>query len=525
VKIPRPASSESPLLQGPGYSRWWLALTILLGQVTLAFSMFAVVVALPKIMTAMSADVTSIHWVMTGFQIARTVPMPALGWLSSLVGHRRLYLAGLVVTVTSTICCGLAWNLESLVFFRVVQGLGAAPAQVTGMVILYEAFPLNQRGLVLGLLLLAGSMGPTIGPSLGGYLVQEYSWRAMFYLSLPTAVVSLSLAPIILPRAARPPRPALDVFGLLTMAIWIVALLLAITQGQRHGWDSMYIRSLFAVAGVVFVAFLGVELTVERPFLDLGLYRNARFVIASLAAFLYESAFNSANFLVALMLQQVFRFTPYHAGLILAPGAVVMGLVGVGAGHLADIIDPRVLVFIGLTLQAVSMYCLGLISLVASAAWVTFLVILYRMSYGCVYTPLTSIVLKTLPKGRLSMGSGLDGIHRGLGSAFGIALGSTMLELRTIVHVLDLAEQQEAFTPSVPNASTALARLLAWAGEFGGIGGGKPLAVLREHLLQQAQLSAYRDTFLILCGVTLLALVPALLAREKRGVFGKSSAE
>jgi MFS family permease len=91
VKIPRPASSESPLLQGPGYSRWWLALTILLGQVTLAFSMFAVVVALPKIMSAMSADVTSIHWVMTGFQIARTVPMPALGWLSSLVGHRRLY--------------------------------------------------------------------------------------------------------------------------------------------------------------------------------------------------------------------------------------------------------------------------------------------------------------------------------------------------------------------------------------------------------------------------------------------------
>jgi DHA2 family multidrug resistance protein len=118
------------------HSRWWLALTILLGQVTLAFSMFAVVVALPKIMSAMSADVTSIHWVMTGFQIARTVPMPALGWLSSLVGTRTLYLAGLVTTVGSTICCGLAWNLESLIFFRIIQGVGAAPAQVTGMVIL-----------------------------------------------------------------------------------------------------------------------------------------------------------------------------------------------------------------------------------------------------------------------------------------------------------------------------------------------------------------------------------------------------
>jgi MFS transporter, DHA2 family, multidrug resistance protein len=109
-------------------SRWVLALTILLGQVTLAFSMFAVAVALPNIMSALSADVTTIHWVMTGFQIARTVPMPALGWLSSLVGPRNLYIGGLFLTVLSTMCCGLAWNLESLIFFRVLQGLGAAPA-------------------------------------------------------------------------------------------------------------------------------------------------------------------------------------------------------------------------------------------------------------------------------------------------------------------------------------------------------------------------------------------------------------
>ena len=131
-------------------SRWVLALTILLGQITMAFSMFAVAVALPSIMHALNGNITTIHWVMTGFQIARTVPMPAMGWLSSLMGQRNLYMAGLLLTVLATICCGLAWNLESLIFFRVLQGIGAAPAQVTGMVILYEAFPAGQRGLVLG---------------------------------------------------------------------------------------------------------------------------------------------------------------------------------------------------------------------------------------------------------------------------------------------------------------------------------------------------------------------------------------
>src|SRR5512145_2419288 len=119
--------TKSPSLHATASSsRWVLALTILLGQVTLAFSMFAVAVALPQIMSAMSADVTNIHWVMTGFQIARTVPMPAMGWCSSLLGHRTLYIAGLATTVLSTMCCGLAWNLESLIFFRVIQGVGAA---------------------------------------------------------------------------------------------------------------------------------------------------------------------------------------------------------------------------------------------------------------------------------------------------------------------------------------------------------------------------------------------------------------
>jgi EmrB/QacA subfamily drug resistance transporter len=478
--------------------------------------MFAVAVALPNIMGAMSADVTSIHWVMTGFQIARTVPMPALGWFSSLLGHRTLYITGLAITVGATICCGLAWNLESLVFFRVLQGLGAAPAQVTGMVILYEAFPLGQRGLVLGLLLLAGSLGPTIGPSLGGYLVQEYSWRAMFYLSLPTAVISLILTPLVLPKTAKPPRPTVDGFGLLSMAIWVVALLLAVTQGQRQGWDSTYIRSLFVLAGVFLVVFVALEMLQKAPFVEIRLYRNVRFVIVSGAGLLFEAAFNSANFLVALMLQQVFHFTPYQAGLILAPGAIVMGVIGVGAGRLADLFDPRGSIFLGLLLHAAAMYALGCTSLDTTVAWLTVLVIVYRMSFGCVHSPLTNTLLKTLPPERLSMGSGLDGIHRGFASAFGIALGSTMLERRLAAHEVGLAEQHEALSQQVQDATSAVADTLRRHGVTGGEADGQAVAVVHEHLQAQAHMAAYQDAFLILCGVTVFAMAPAMLARVSK---------
>lgn len=495
-------------------SRWVLALTILLGQVTLAFSMFAVAVALPNIMNAMSADVTTIHWVMTGFQIARTVPMPALGWLSSLVGPRNLYIGGLFLTVLSTICCGLAWNLESLIFFRVLQGLGAAPAQVTGMVILYEAFPAGQRGLVLGLIILAGSLGPTIGPSLGGYLVQEYTWRAMFYLSLPTAVLSFILTPLVLPRKDKPPRPAFDIWGLASMAVWVVALLLAISQGQREGWDSTYIRTLFAIGVAFFAVFLLCELLGKSPFVELRLYRNVRFVIASIAALLFDAAFNGANFVVALMLQQAFHFTPAQAGLILAPGAVVMGLVGLGAGRLADVVEPRLPIFLGLCLQAVAMYALGYTTVAHGVGWLTLLVIAYRASFGFVYTPLTSVLLKTLPPDRLSMGSGLDGIHRGFGSAFGIAMGSMLVERRTAAHLIALGEQHEPQSLGIQEATSMVSDVLADAGM--GRGRAEALAVLGEQLREEARITAYQDTFVMLGMLTLLALPPALLVRYRR---------
>jgi EmrB/QacA subfamily drug resistance transporter len=510
-KVPRIMSTAAPQQS----SRWVLALTILTGQITLAFSMFAVAVALPNIMSAMSADGTNIHWVMTGFQIARTVPMPAMGWCSSLLGHRRLYITGLTVTVVSTICCGLAWNLESLIFFRVVQGLSAAPAQVTGMVILYEAFPPGQRGLVLGLLLLAGSLGPTIGPSLGGYLVQEYSWRAMFFLSLPTAVLSLILTPIVLPKIAKPTRPAIDAWGLLSMAIWVVALLLAVGQGQRHGWDATYILSLFAIAGVFFVVFLLLELLQKQPFVDLRLYCNRRFIVASMASLLFDAVFNSANFLVAFMLQQAFHYTPFHAGLMLAPGAMVMGVVGLGAGRLADLMDPRGLIALGFLLQAIAMYYLAGTSLDTSAVWFTACIILYRMSLGCVQSPLTSIILKSLPPERLSMGSGLDGIHRGFASAFGIALGSMLVERRLMAHEIALGEEHELLASSVSDFTGAATEMLMQAGIESSEASGQALAALWSYLRQTAQIAAYQDAFLVLCGITLLALVPAMCSGAK----------
>jgi MFS family permease len=307
------------------------------------------------------------------------------------------------------------------------------------------------------------------------------------------------------------------------MVVWVVALLLAISQGQREGWDSVYIRTLFAIGGLFFVIFFLLEFFGKHPFVELRLYRNLHFVLASIAALLFDSAFNGANFLVALMLQQAFHFTPAQAGLILAPGAVAMGLVGLGAGRLADLFEPRLPIFLGLVLETMAMYALGYTTVDHSVGWLTLLVIAYRASFGFVYTPLTSIILKTLPPERLSMGSGLDGIHRGFGSAFGIALGSMLVERRTAAHLLALGEQHELQSLSVQDATSTVGEILTAAGM--GPGHTEALAVLGEHLHEEARMAAYQDTFLLLGMLTLLALPPALLVRHRRRVAEGGNAD
>jgi EmrB/QacA subfamily drug resistance transporter len=505
------AADSIPVTRPAG--KWGVAVAILSGQLTVSFGMFAVVVALPKIMTAFGTDVNTIQWVMTGYLIARAVPMPALGWMASLGGNRNLYIIGVCGATICTVLCGLAWSVEFLIVFRILQGALGAPAMGIGMVILYEAFPAQQRGLAMGLILLVGSLGPTIGPSLGGYLVQEISWRAIFFLALPSGVASILLTLAIVPKDPPRTQKTIDLPGLTSMTIFLVAFLLALTQGQRHGWDSGYILSLFAIAAVFFVLFIITELVVPQPAVHLRLYRNVSFVMASLVTLLYNAGFVGTNFLVALMLQVVFDFTPLQAGLILAPGAIVMGWIGLLSGKLSDRLDPRILILCGLVFFALDMYAFSTLTLLTSVGMVTLLVIIQRGSFGLIQSPINNAVMRTLPAEDRSMGSGLHGVHRGVAMAFGVALCTLILEKRQAVHSVLLSQYHDRFALPVQQALKVFQDVLLKAGEVGQLAQIKSHAALGKLFAEYANMAAYRDCFLLLSVIFLAALLPTWLIR------------
>jgi len=498
-----------------GSEAWWISAAILMGILTMAFGMFAVIVAIPKVMTAFGTDVNTIQWVMTGYLIARAVPTPAMGWLVALVGKRRLFVAGIIGMVVCSSLCGLSWSIESLIMFRVLQGALGAPVMAVGMVIMYEAFPPYRRGLAMGLIILVASLGPTIGQLIGGYLVEMISWRAIFFLSLPSGVASLILTFIAVPRDVPTAERTIDLPGLTSMTVFLVALLLALSQGQREGWDSGYILSLWAIAAVFFIVFLVTQLTVEHPVVNLHLYRHFAFVMASIVVFLYNAGFMGANFLIALMLQALFDFSPIQAGYILAPGAAVMGLSGFLSGKFSDRLDPRWLLLGGLLCFVVNLVCFASLTLMATVGAVTLLVIFQRGGFGMIHSAINTAVMRTLPEADRSMGSGLHNLHRGIGMSFGVAFCSMLLEKRLAVHSVLLGQQHDHFALSVEQTLDGFRDLLLQGGVVGQAMQTQALSALQHLMDNHVRVAAYTDCFAILALFFLGSIIPAWFIRAQ----------
>src|ERR671923_459310 len=237
--------------------RWLTTALLGLGLITFAVDASNTTLILPQIMTTLRVEVYQIHWVLTAPGIVRTVATAATGWLSGRFGPRTLYLLCLGSMSLGALGSVLAWDWPSLIFFRMLSGIGGGMIPQISQAIFYQIFPPGQRGMALGFALMGWSIGPAFGPLMGGNLLEFASWRVVYAATLPLSGVGFLLSWWKLPPLRRPERRRLDVYGLLTMTVAVSTLLLALSQGNREGWDSQFILTLFVIAGVAAVVFVG----------------------------------------------------------------------------------------------------------------------------------------------------------------------------------------------------------------------------------------------------------------------------
>ncbi len=326
----------------PAY-RWRVLGVVMLGTVMSALDSSIVNVSLPNMMASFGASIDDIEWVVTGYMLAFSTFMPLTAWLRDRLGYRVLYIASLVVFTVGSLLCGIAPNLPTLVFARVIQAVGGGAITPTGMAIIAEVFPPEERGRALGIWGVGVIVGPALGPTLGGYLTEMFGWRSIFNINLPIGAVGLLIASRVL-RADKPHATAsrdFDLPGFSLLTVFLVSTLLGLSNGNHEGWTSRYVLTCGLVSAVSFVLFLAVESIVAERILDLGLFRNAQFSVAMVVTAARSVALYGGIFLLPVFLQNQMGRSEIDTGLLLLPGAVVIGMVMPIAGRIAERLGPR----------------------------------------------------------------------------------------------------------------------------------------------------------------------------------------
>ena len=506
----RPFFLGAALGSASPHYHWYITAALMLGFTTVGLSVTVVNIAFPEIMTSLRVDLDVMQWVQTGYMIMQAVIMPSVGWVGARLGNRRVYLLALAVFVGGSALSGLAWDVSSLIAFRLVQAVGGGLLFPTSQVILFETFPEDRRGLAMGVSSLGFSLGPMMGPVLGGYLIEYASWRAVFYINVPVGILGLILAYLILPAAPRQGSRPLDLLGMITLAAFLVSLLLAVSQGNVEGWDSQYILTLFGIAFVAGAGFVFVELRHNQPFVELRLFRSLAFSMASIVVFINGLSFMAANFIVILFLQIHLDYTPLQAAWMMMPSAVVIGVLSVGAGRLSDLVPGKILIIFGLAAVALCLVQYATITAWTSVSTITLWLTARGFARAFTIAPLSAVSLAALDESEVRMGSGLLSLNRGIASTGSVALAATVFQNRLAERTALLAQDHMLAPTGADKLLDSLETTFQLLGDLNQAAQMKSLAVLNDLVGAEAALHSYHDTFLLIGAITALGIVPAL---------------
>ncbi len=494
-------------------SKWLTMAVVVLGTMVISFNTTILNIALPKIMSSLRVNVDEIRWVVTGYMITMTILMPTIGWLGERFGNKKVFLSSLGLFSITSILCGAAWDIDSLIFFRVIQGIASGPIIPLGMVILYETFPQDQRGFALGVYTLGMTFGPAIGPTLGGWIVEEHSWRLIFYLNVPIGIAAILLGSVVLSEKKEKVKNTLDSWGLVFLALFLISLLVALSQGNIEGWTSSYIITLFLVAAASGTLLVLRESKIFSPLVELSVFKIRNFsLISCVAAINYVGAMGTF-FLISIFLQRALGLSPLQAGLFMLPTALTMGGTSVLSGKLSDKINPKYLIVSGLIMRVIGFYLISTINTLTSLGIILLMLLFRSFSAGWIVAPLTSAAMQSLPPELYRHGSGLLSLMRGVGGSLGIAITTTILSYRISWNTIHGLQGVDASSVSIREAMLHLSQYLTNIGENSNLIHTKSLVLIARKILDHAMLTGYQDTFILLAVIFSIAIIPAMLIK------------
>ncbi|HEY4306013.1 MAG TPA: DHA2 family efflux MFS transporter permease subunit [Gemmatimonadaceae bacterium] len=505
---PTPRAAADPFAY-----KWLIAAGVILAAVMELIDSSIVNVAFSQMSGNLGATIDEITWVAVGYILAAVIVLPMTGWLAARFGRKRYFLASVALFTVASVLCGVATSLESLVVWRIVQGLGGGALIATSQAILYESFPAHEKALASALFGIGMMVGPALGPTLGGIIVERYTWPWIFLVNVPFGLIAFAL--IATYYRADPPRSAdvgrVDAAGFALLAIGIGALQFVLERGEHYDWfESKLIVGLTVTATLAIVGMVWWELRTAKPVLDLRVFKHRSLTAATLSATAVGMALYGSVFALPLYMQSLLRYTAETAGYVLLPSAIASAVSMLSAARLMKVVSARTLVGVGTVVLAASMFMNGSLTTISGRGDMFLPVVMRGVGFGLIFVPITTLAFFGLTPRELPHGAALFNLSRQMGGSIGIALVATKLITATATHRADLVERVTADDP-VTRAQiagmTTQARLTS-PDDF--TAARRALAMLDRRVEAQAQMLAYRDAFAFL-GIVVVGSLPLVV--------------
>ncbi|MFZ0410332.1 MAG: DHA2 family efflux MFS transporter permease subunit [Candidatus Acidiferrales bacterium] len=503
---------------------WIIALTVTLATFMEVLDTSVANVSLPHIAGSLSAGQDESTWILTSYLVSNAIVLPMSGWFSQLIGRKRFYMTCVAIFTVSSCLCGFAPTLGSLIFFRVLQGAGGGGLQPSEQAILADTFSPKQRGMAFAVYGMAVVLAPAIGPTLGGWITDNFDWRWIFFINIPVGFLSLFLTNKLItdPPYMKEQKKAtfrVDYIGIGLLAVGLGFLQVVLDKGERDDWFGSHFILVFTIVAVAaLVALIFWEWFHENPIIDLHLFRERSFAIGNMLMFMVGFALMSSTVLLPLFMQNLMGYSAEQAGLALMPGGFAIILCMPLVGFLLSKYDARYLLLFGLALLSFSLFHMTHFDTSIDFRTAATARVYQAMGLAFLFVPINTAAYAFLPKGKNNAASGLINLARNVGGSVGISVVTTMLARRAQVHQQNLTAHLYQGNGHFYAVRQSMIHMFMARGSSLYLATQQAYAMVGRMIDQQASMLAYVDNFWLL-GVAVLAMIPFvfLMRRVKPG--------
>ena len=507
---------------------WVIAVTVTLATFMEVLDTSIANVALPHIAGNLGASADESTWVLTSYLVSNAIILPLSGWLSGLIGRKRFYMSCVAVFTVSSFLCGLAPSLGILVLCRILQGVGGGGLQPSEQAILNDTFSIEKRGMAFAVYGVAVVVAPTIGPWLGGWMTDNFSWRWIFYINVPVGILSLFLTywlvsdPPHMKRAKVTEGFRIDYIGIGLISLGLGSMQIILDKGQREDWfASGFIQVFFVLMLVGIIAGIIWELRHKDPVVDLRMLKNRNFAVATLAMFFLGFVLYSSTVLIPQFLQEMMGYTATLAGLALSPGGAVIMFMMPVVGFLVSRVNTKYLIAFGCTVSALALFVMAGWDLQIDYSHAVRARMLQSFGLAFLFIPINVSAFAYVAKEKTNMGTGIINLARNVGASVGIATVTTLLERRTQFHQAQLMEHVNPFSNAYHNMIAGTQAKLVMAGSGVHEAASQAAGMVYGTVQRQALMLSFIDNFHML-GIVFFIVIPVLMFLKRPPGGGSS---